>query len=130
MSDKFKYGLVVLYTVVSGGVLAFYAIAWMTNPASVVPHGVNVAYLVPKLGAGRNLALDFTALLLVILRKREALGYILLTLGLMELYDGVIGLYIHKPAMAVAPFINSFFYFVCTWYLLSRAASPKTKQPS
>ena len=127
MSDKLKYGLVVLYTVISGGVVAFYAFKWMTNPASVVPHGVSVSYLVPKLGAGRNLALDFTALLLILLKKREALGYILLTLGLMELYDSGVGLYIHKPAVAIAPFINAFFFFVCTWYLLRRPAAAGTK---
>lgn len=125
MSDKVKYSLVVLYTVISGVVVAFYAFKWMTNPSSVVPHGVSVAYLVPKLGAGRNLALDFTALLLILLRKREALGYILLTLGLMEVWDGAVGLYIHKPATAIAPFINAFFYFVCTWYLLRSKSSAK-----
>jgi hypothetical protein len=125
MSDKLKYRLVVLYSVISVGVVIFYAISWLHNPATVVPHGVSVADWLSKLGAGRNLALSFTTLLLIALRKREPLGYMLLTLGLMELYDSAAGLFVKVPASSIAPIINAFFYFVCAWYLLRTASGNK-----
>lgn len=51
MSDKVKHGLNLLYTVISGGMFAFYAIAWLTNPAPVLQHGANAATLFAKFAA-------------------------------------------------------------------------------
>jgi hypothetical protein len=126
MSTKVKYGLIVLYTLVAGGVFAFYGFSWLTNPGSVVPSGISTTSFLGGLGAGRNFAIDLSIILVLALRRWETLGYLLLTMGLIELYDGVFGLYVNRLGMATAPLIDAFFYFACTWYLLRSKDRAKT----
>jgi hypothetical protein len=128
MSDKIKYNLVIIFTVISGGVAAFFAYKWLTNVSSVVPSGLSTDQWIPKLSAGRSLAIYAVILLLIFLKKREALGYLILTLGLVEVWDGAVAFYVNKPSAAIAPIINTLFLFLCSWYLLHNKSEASTKK--
>lgn len=118
MIAKIAYPLVVLYAVVSGIVFAVFAVIWLVDPVSVVPDGVEAGPLFAQFASGRNLAIDVMVLVLIVLRKKEVLAYLLLTMALIQTYDAGLGLYIGEPTSAVAPIINAAFYLLCAGYLL------------
>lgn len=129
MKTRLGYPLVVLYAVVSGIVFGVFAVIWLADPASVVPDGVEAGPLFAKFASGRNLAIDVMVLVLIVLKKKEVLAYLLLTMALIQTYDAGLGLYIGEPASAIAPIINAGVYLLCAGYLLktTRVAQSQTR---
>lgn len=121
MSEKTAYILVVVFSIVSGIVFATFAVIWLVAPAALVPPGVDAGSLYAQFASGRNLAIDFMILVLIFLGKKEALGYFLLTMALIQSYDAGLEVYIGQPASAIAPVINAAVYYLCAGYLLRRA---------
>lgn len=126
MAKRLIDGFIALVILSAVVVFAMYGIFSLTNPAGrfVPPHPLALA---GQLEASRNLALATMLLVALLLRHRGAVTTLLLTGGLIELGDAVIGLGQHQSGMVVGPLFSGCLYLACGAYL---ACSARVERPS
>lgn len=119
-AQRLLAGVIALVILSAVAVFALYGIFSLTNPAGrfAPPHPLALA---GPLEASRNLALAAMLLAALLLRNRGALAILVLTGGLIELGDAVIGLGQHQAGMVVGPLFSGCLYLACGAYLVRRA---------
>ncbi|HEY7418950.1 MAG TPA: hypothetical protein VH593_27460 [Ktedonobacteraceae bacterium] len=119
MSKPLVYGFIALVILSAVAIFAIYGILSLTNPIGRFSP-LDTLALAGQLEATRNLSIAAVLLGALILRKWTALATLLITIGLIELGDAVIGVVQHQSDMIVTPALSGALYLICGVYLADR----------
>jgi hypothetical protein len=93
--------------------MSFWTCAIVTAISALVSAGFSIAALfgpaagdnIERYAASRSIALAVAVLCCIVLRSREAIAALALVMGMVQGFDGFIGLLAHDPARTYGPFV-------------------------
>ena len=118
--------LVALITVSAVAVFAIYGTFALTDATARYPH-TNSLEVAGQFEAARALSIVLMLAVTAVLRKWKALGTLLLTVGLIEMSDTLIGLGQGQIGMWISPLLSGIAYLISGAYLVMRSERSKTE---
>ena len=105
---------------------AFWWCAAITGVSALVSAGFSLAAVFARspwettalYAASRSVAVPFAILASIALRSTPAIAALAFVMGLIQLFDGAIGIYAHDPSKTYGPFVLALLTFVTLARLL------------
>jgi hypothetical protein len=116
-----------IITIINVLVASGFAIAGVVDAAAIIPKGVAVnqgTSIFALYAAARTIPIAFIALYVVARQRDESLLTVALLAAIIQLIDGIVGIYQHDPSKIIGPFVLSIAGFVYI-YLVSRTTRGK-----